>query len=202
MIIFTLFALVTLLVALGVIWWRYTRSPVILSPDRALFINGKYVWSQERVKEAWEKFWPELERLLKKGSRKIVVLQGPPASGKSTWLRDNAANLSGCIVLDATFTGLWYFKRMAKRAGESGHQHTFRVIRFRTPYKTRLGLDQNRADDPTSGRDEVVPLNIHQNMEKQNSNLTDAMIKEVLSGCEIVEIQFVDNTSDGGAKAD
>ena len=173
----------------------------VLSPDLALLTNGKYVWSPQRAKEAWNKFWARLESLLKEDSRKIVVLQGPPASGKSTWLRDNAANLSDCVVLDATFTALWYFRRMAKLAGESGHEHTFRVVRFLTPLADRLRLDQKRADDTTSGRD-ALPVEVHERMEEQNKVLDDEMIQDVLSGCKIEKVTFVDNSSGGGAKAD
>lgn len=178
----------------------------VLSPDLALFvINGKgelkYVWSPERVKKAWGKFWTELGRLLKEDSRKIVILQGPPASGKSTWLRNNASSLSGCIVLDVTFTLLRYFRHMAKLAGESGHKHTFRVVRFSTPLNVRITRDQERGKDTTNGR-VALPKEVHVRMEKQNSSLTDAMILEVLYGCNIEKVQFVDNSSGGGAKAD
>jgi len=177
----------------------------VLSPDLSLFKGGQqgrqYLWTQERVKAAWDKFWTVLDHLLKEGNLKIVILQGPAASGKSTWLRDNAANLSGCIVLDATFTLRNYFTNMANLAGESGHQHTFRVIRFRTSLADRLRLDKKRADDQTSGRD-ALPEEVHQRMEEQNKKLTDAMIQDVLPGCEIVGIKFEDNSSGGGAKAD
>ena len=173
----------------------------VISPDSALFINGKYFWTPKRVKKAWDKFWTELGSRLRKGSCKIVVLQGPPASGKSTWLRDNAANLSGCVVLDATFTTAQYFKCLASFAKKSRKKHTFRVVRFRTPLDVRIRLDQKRAIDRTSGRD-ALPEEVHKRMEKQNTVLTNAMIQKVLSGCRIEEIQFVDNSSGGGAKAD
>lgn len=173
----------------------------VISSDSALFINGKYFWTPKRVKKAWDKFWTELGSLLKDDSRKIVVLQGPPGSGKSTWLRDNAANLSGCVVLDATFTTAQYFKCLASFAKKSRKKHTFRVVRFRTPLDVRIRLDQKRAIDRTSGRD-ALPEEVHKRMEKQNTVLTNAMIQKVLSGCRIEEIQFVDNSSGGGAKAD
>jgi hypothetical protein len=138
---------------------------------------------------------------LKEDSRKIVVLQGPAASGKSTWLCKNASSLYECVVADVTFTLLKYFRHMAQLARKSGYKHTFRVIRICTPLDVRLSLDQKRAEDQTSGRD-ALPKNVHERMEKQNSNLTDAMIKEVLYGCNIEKVQFVDNSSGGGAKAD
>ena len=172
----------------------------IISPDNALFHEKKYLWTPQRVKEAWDKFWKELECLLGNCNRSIVVLQGPPGSGKSTWLHENAKKLSGCVVLDATFTASWYFNRMAILAKESGKQHTFRVVRFRTSIEDRIRLDQKRAIDPKSGRD-ALPREVHERMDGQNSTLSDVVLQEKLQGCIIDEVQFVDSSS-GGGKAD
>jgi predicted kinase len=77
---------------------------VIISPDHYLYTeDGQYVWSQERAASAWRKSMAKLDAVLTdRRVRKLVLLVGIPASGKSTWVSKNKE--AGAVYFDATFT--------------------------------------------------------------------------------------------------
>ncbi len=76
---------------------------MVISPDSYLMTpEGKYLWSLERVKNAWEESRKEYEKALASGSyKKVVLLMGAPGSGKSTWLDSHKEG--GVLYFDATF---------------------------------------------------------------------------------------------------
>lgn len=79
---------------------------MIISPDEYLITeDGEYVWTEDRVKEAWRKTYRAYDVALKYGRfKKVVLLVGIPASGKSTWLRTHEE--PDTIYIDATFTSV------------------------------------------------------------------------------------------------
>ena len=63
----------------------------VISPDDYLFdLYGKYRWTPERVKIAWNRARAALADAVRwTEPRKVVVVCGIPASGKSTWIHAN-----------------------------------------------------------------------------------------------------------------
>lgn len=89
---------------------------MILSPDSYLYqLNGKYHWTPRRAKAAWQRTWIQLDDFLRWGKRpaKAVLLMGPPASGKSTWLQSNREK--NVVYFDATFDLDWKRAKFTKR---------------------------------------------------------------------------------------
>lgn len=83
---------------------RHVVIALIVSPDSYVYTeSGRYAWSPKRVKEAWRKSYAALKKALATGRyRRLVLMVGIPASGKSTWLTRNHRKDS--IYFDATFT--------------------------------------------------------------------------------------------------
>lgn len=83
---------------------RPTLGHVVISPDQHLIDpdTGLYQWTVDRVQSAWEMSRAELDDALATGGvSKVVLMVGIPASGKTTWLEQNAE--SGVVYFDATF---------------------------------------------------------------------------------------------------
>ena len=95
---------------------------MIVSPDNYLITeDGEYVWTQDRVKEAWNKSYASLRRLAKDPKyTKVVLMVGIPASGKSTWLRSHKE--SEALYFDATFTTQRARRPVIEIAKEAGMQ--------------------------------------------------------------------------------
>jgi len=94
---------------------------MIISPDFYLIVEetGEYIWTLDRVKEAWRKTHQAYEAALKYGMfKKVVLLVGIPASGKSTWLRSHEE--PDTIYVDATFTTRTSRYPFVGLAGEKG----------------------------------------------------------------------------------
>ena len=63
---------------------------VVVSPDRHLFVNGKYSFHDKNVVDAaWRICKEELKKALSEaGKYRIYMLVGPPCSGKSHWVKE------------------------------------------------------------------------------------------------------------------
>lgn len=95
-------------------------APAIVSPDNYLLTkDGEYVWSPDRVKEAWRKSYEALKARGKDPKyNKVVLMVGIPASGKSTWIKNNKE--PGAVYFDATFTNQRARKPVIKMAKDHG----------------------------------------------------------------------------------
>ena len=82
---------------------------MIISPDSYLTdpATGEYRWTPARVKAAWVKAKARFKTVLGWPIKpeKVVLLMGVPASGKSTWLAENADERF--LYFDATFDLPW-----------------------------------------------------------------------------------------------
>lgn len=129
---------------------------MIISPDNYLYTeDGRYVWSPERIKEAWKTAMLRLSHALASPRfTKIVMLVGIPASGKSTWLKNNQE--PNAIYFDATFKG--YRARApviqaAKRAGKR-----IEAVLMDTPITVCLERNNCRPVDRIVSTDVVVNM--------------------------------------------
>lgn len=64
-------------------------EPVVISPDRHLYVNGKYSYHDKNVVDAaWRISKEELKKALSQQQQtRIYMLVGPPCSGKSYWVK-------------------------------------------------------------------------------------------------------------------
>jgi predicted kinase len=133
---------------------------MIISPDHYLIDEetGEYVWSPERVKAAWKSAKSKLAQVLRSPKvKKLVLMVGVPASGKSTWLKSNKE--PGAVYFDATFTTNWARQPVidvAKAAGKG-----VEAVVMATPIN--VCLDRNACRTP----DRMVPHEVVERMSKQ-----------------------------------
>lgn len=89
-------------------------QPIIVSPDKHCYRDGKYLWSDSNVREsAWHTAKNELIQALKRPlAVRVYVLIGAPASGKTTWSNhsNNYFPDMHSITIDAT--NLTYTSRL------------------------------------------------------------------------------------------
>lgn len=135
------------------------RTASIVSPDNYLYTEtGEYVWSIDRVKEAWRKAYARLDRLIASGHfTKLVLLVGLPASGKSTWLKSNHER--DAIYFDATLTIAQHRVPLIQKAKNAGL--TVWAVVMDTPIA--VCLDRNRCRTP----DRMVPEATIERMQAQ-----------------------------------
>jgi predicted kinase len=129
---------------------------MIVSPDSYLFTeDGQYVWSPARVKSAWRKAMTQLDRVLANPKfKRLVLMVGIPASGKSTWLQSN--HDADAVYFDATFTGASQRRPVVEAAKRAGKRVDAVVM------NTPIGvcMDRNRC----RSADRMVPDDIVINM--------------------------------------
>jgi len=96
---------------------------VIISPDDYLFdLNGKYRWTPDRVKAAWEHAYSGLHDAVRwTEPRKVVVVCGIPASGKSTWIRKNRE--SNTVYFDACLDLPWKREKILRLIRNAAWDH-------------------------------------------------------------------------------
>lgn len=88
---------------------------MIISPDAFLVQpDGQYVWTPDRVWQAWKASTAALESALPHASA-LVLMVGLPGSGKSTWLARHAE--PGRVYFDATLTHRRDRRTLIKLAG-------------------------------------------------------------------------------------
>ena len=132
---------------------------MIISPDHYLIDQetGEYVWSPERVKAAWNSAKQKLGRVMVDPRvKKLVLMVGVPASGKSTWLKANKE--SGAVYFDATFTQAWARQPIIEAAKAVGKE--VEAVVMATPIS--VCLDRNACRTP----DRKVPHDVVQKMAK------------------------------------
>jgi predicted kinase len=118
---------------------------MIISPDHHLFVDGVYVWSLPRVIEAWDKTRAEFDRIMTWPVKpsKLVLLMGPPAAGKSTWLTEHEDET--VLYVDATFDLPW--KRAPWIEKATAHGIPVEVVWFRTDIEVCVERNSHRSSD-------------------------------------------------------
>ena len=118
-------------------------QPIIISPDKHLLnARGIYVWSIDRVKDAWAQAQREYIAALPLISN-VVLLMGIPAAGKTTWLNSNAQ--PDTVYFDATFDLAWKRKPYITAAHEA--QRPVTVVWLDTLLATCLARNALRTPD-------------------------------------------------------
>jgi predicted kinase len=146
----------------------------IVSPDNYLYSNGKYIWSVERVKFAWDKSYQQLQDLLKTEQfERVVLLVGVPGAGKSTFL-SRLKDDPKTIYFDATFTS----RRLRSRPLQIAKQYSVPVEAIVIDVPFKVAKERNSTRD----NDRRVPEQILQNMYnklKQEPPTKDEGFKEI-----------------------
>lgn len=117
----------------------------IISPDHFLFEDGKYVWTPQRVKEAWAKAHHELKLSLAMDDVKnLMLVCGIPASGKSSWLLKQPEDPQ-TVFFDATLTNKKTRKQLIKIAETAKANVSIAV--FNTDFDTCVSRNNARSED-------------------------------------------------------
>jgi hypothetical protein len=127
--------------------WSGPTEPVVesvISPDQFLYVGDRYVWSVPRIKRAWTQARQAFTRAIRSGGfRKLVLLMGVPASGKSTWLGESQE--AGTLYLNACFDLPWKRKPFIKEAQAAGLE--VEIMWFDTPLEVCLERNAERSED-------------------------------------------------------
>ena len=128
------------------------EQALVINPDQFLYTpEGKYEWTKDRLKVAWDKSRDIfLEAVISGKYHRLILLIGAPGAGKSTWLEKNQTQ--GTIYFDATFAtpgnrSFWIWEARKRRIAVG-------ALRFDTPLE--VCLERNRLRSP----DRKVPEDI------------------------------------------
>ena len=130
---------------------------MIISPDSFLYLpDGTYHWTPSRVKKAWEDtrslFRKALQWPVKPDA--VVLMVGIPASGKSTWLAENADDRN--LYVDATFDLPWKRKPWIAKARAAGVP--VQIVWFDTPLDVCIERNALRTEDRRIPEDVVKAM--------------------------------------------
>jgi len=117
---------------------------MIIAPDDFLAPEEEYTetFTPARMKRARREAWAKLAQEIRTGwYNKLYVLSGAPASGKSTWARENDAE--DVLIFDACHVSKQSKQRVADIARENGFDGEFILVVMHTPLKTCI--ERNRA---------------------------------------------------------
>jgi len=131
---------------------------MVISPDDYLFTpTGEYVWTKDRVKDAWRETYARTKSALRNGNYdKLVLLVGIPASGKSTWLK--AHQEPNAIYIDATFTYREHRAPFIQWAKDYGK--VIEAVVMDTPINVCLERNNCRTPDRKIPENRVVEMAI------------------------------------------
>lgn len=154
------------------------NEATVISPDRHLYVNGKYSFNDKNVVDAaWRISKDELQKVLSKPQpTRIYMLVGPPCSGKSNWAK-NPDLYTGAyrpVIIDACNL------TQAKR------HKWFRIIE---KSKSDCKICAVFFDTPLS---ELFSRNNSRSPDKQ---MTDVVIESKFKSLEIIDIfeeEFID----------
>lgn len=152
---------------------------MIVSPDSFLYEKGEYRWSPSRVKTAWvdagSLFRQALSWSIKPDS--VVLMVGAPASGKSTWLAENADER--VLYFDATFDLPWKRKKWLDIAAAANVPAV--IVWLDTPLEVCIERNARRPDERRVP-DEVVRAMHSKIMSSPPSGSENAVITRVRFG--------------------
>lgn len=121
---------------------------MVLSPDKLLFEDGLYLWTPERVAQAW---WAVTEEARRQTPlhEAVVLLVGPPGAGKSTWLA--AHEDPRFLYVDAVFPTAEVRQKFLAQVGTTSTQ----AIYVRTSLEECLRRNATRSSDRRIPEDKV-----------------------------------------------
>ena len=148
---------------------------MIISPDQYLFNSqGVYEWTPSRVRGAWEKARGKYRDTLRTGVRRVFIMVGAPASGKSTWLQNHHINAN--LYFDACFDLPWKREPYIQWATAAGM--AVECVWLNTPLEEclRRNSDRQRGEVPK----EVVGA-MHQKLSLNPPTLAEgfSLIQEI-----------------------
>jgi predicted kinase len=120
---------------------------MIISPDTYLYTKGgKYHWTPERVKGAWDRSREAFDLGLQWGNpSKVVLLMGVPASGKSNWLAEHM--MAGVLYFDATFDLPWKREPWIKKALAADLPLGVEIVWLDAPLEVCIARNTARSED-------------------------------------------------------
>lgn len=134
---------------------------MIISPDDYLYTTdpetgkSRYVWDRETLTAAWGRTIGKAARALRSPKfKKLVLLVGIPASGKSTWLRSHRE--SDAVYIDATFVKAKDRKKPISLAKAAGKR--VEAVVMNTPIAVCLSRNQCRSPDRRVPEDKVIDM--------------------------------------------
>lgn len=133
---------------------------MIISPDNLLLDeNGKYVWSVDRVKKAWDYALDEWKKAAEKEDvESFIIMCGMPGAGKSTYLSKNYSEKS--VYFDATSVAPKRRKHLLQLIKKSKAKKI--CVYLNTPFNVCIERNNTRTDD------RKVPMDV---MKRMNDNL-------------------------------
>lgn len=113
---------------------------MIISPDDYLTdLDGVYRWSPARVKAAWEHARSGLHDAVRWSEpSKVIVVCGIPASGKSTWIRENRE--PNTVYFDACLDLPWKREKILRLIRNAAWDHYKATNRGRAGVGPRFEL--------------------------------------------------------------
>jgi len=134
---------------------------MIISPDDYLYTTdpetgrSRYVWNRETLNAAWGSTFRKAKAALRSPKfKKLVLLIGIPASGKSTWLKSHQE--PDAVYIDATFVKARDRKKPIQIAKATGKR--VEAVILDTPIAVCLDRNQCRTPDREVPEDVVINM--------------------------------------------
>lgn len=165
-------------------------KPYVVSPDKHLLDDNKYIWSKARANNAWAKAHLEFEELLKTTTPvKVYLMCGAQCSGKTTWIRNHKPTEPGAhIYFDAVLKLSSERAVFISKIGDICPDAKVVCVRVMASLETCLSRQRSRASNDPQAK--LVPPNIIQaNFESFEEVEMDELFDQIV----IVRTDMTDN---------
>lgn len=127
-----------------------TQLANVVCPEDLQWDGKTFRTDGDWVAECWQESWRKYKRLcIDTAYKTVVILCGPPGSGKSHWREAIAASKPATIFWDACHTNLWRRGSpitIARDSGRTGPPLNFRCVVFETPLAECLARNAERIE--------------------------------------------------------
>ncbi len=132
---------------------------IVVSPDRHLYKNGKYMFYDKNVVDAaWRIAKDELQKALSdEGPVAIFMLVGPPCSGKSAWVKSPDIYAGGRRVIIIDACNLTQMERHKWYRIISQNKDSYKIcgVFFDTPLSVLFSRNNQRTPDKQMTDDRI-----------------------------------------------